>query len=72
MLQQLRLASSPGSARLGGMMKLCIFAGTTIGGFAFGFLGDALGFSLLGSFVFSGVGSVVGVYAGWKVALHYK
>lgn len=50
------------------MVKLCIFAGTTVGGTAFGFAADALGCSFLWSFLISGVGSVVGVYAGWKVA----
>jgi hypothetical protein len=31
-----------------------------------------LGFDFLWCFVLSGVGSLVGVYAGWKVAQHYK
>jgi len=48
--------------------KLCIFIGTTVGGYAFYAIGEALGFSFLWSFVLSGVGSVVGVYAGWKLA----
>jgi phage tail tape-measure protein len=52
------------------MMKMCIFAGTTIGGIAGGMLAGALGMDWisLGNFVLSGVGSVVGVYAGWKLA----
>ncbi len=54
------------------MVKLCIFAGTTIGSYAFWFLGDALGCSFLWSFVLSGIGSIVGVYAGWKVGQRYK
>ena len=54
------------------MDKLCIFAGTTVGSYAFWYLGDLLGFSFVGCFVLSGVGSVLGVYAGWKVAQHYK
>jgi hypothetical protein len=54
------------------MEKICIFAGTLVGGYAFWYLGDALGFSFMASFVLSGVGSVVGVYAGWKLAQHYK
>lgn len=54
------------------MVKLCIFVGTTLGGFAFGYAGDALGLSFVWSFLLSGVGSVVGVYVGWKVAQHYK
>ena len=31
-------------------------------------LGEALQFGFFGSFLLSGVGSVVGVYAGWKLA----
>ena len=54
------------------MVKLCIFVGTAVGGFVFGFLGDAAGLGFLWSFVLSGVGSVVGVYAGWKIGRHYQ
>lgn len=50
------------------MMKLCILVGTTVGSYAFYAVGDALGFSFLWSFVLSGVGSVAGVWAGWKLA----
>jgi uncharacterized membrane protein YfcA len=48
--------------------KLCIFVGTTIGGYAGWWVGDRLGFDFFGAFLVSGVGSVVGVYAGWKLA----
>jgi hypothetical protein len=54
------------------MMKLCIFVGTTVGGTLFGYVGDRLGMSFFWSFLLSGIGSVVGVYAGWKIANHYK
>jgi hypothetical protein len=54
------------------MDKLCIFVGTTVGSYAFWYLGDLVGFGFVGCFVLSGVGSIVGVYAGWKVAQHYK
>jgi hypothetical protein len=56
------------------MMKLCIFAGTTIFGIAGGMLATVFGMDTLslGSFVLSGIGSIVGVYVGWKVALRYK
>ncbi len=56
------------------MMKLCIFAGTTIFGILGGMLATALGMETLslGSFLLSGVGSIVGVYVGWKVAMRYK
>ena len=54
--------------------KLCIFAGTTIFGTLGGMLATVFGMEVfsLGSFFLSGVGSVLGVYIGWKVAEHYK
>ena len=54
------------------MVKLCIFVGTTVVGTLFGVAADALGCSFLWSFIISGVGSVAGVWAGWKVAQHLK
>ena len=56
------------------MMKLCIFAGTTVFGIAGGLLATALGMDTfsLGCFLLSSVGSVFGVWVGWKVAQHYK
>ncbi len=56
------------------MNKLCIFAGTTIFGTLGGMLATVFGMEVfsLGSFFLSGVGSVLGVYIGWKVAEHYK
>ena len=53
------------------MIKLCIFAGTTVFSYGFWYLGDVLGFGFMGSFLLSGVGSVVGVYVGWKVGRHF-
>jgi uncharacterized membrane protein YfcA len=52
------------------MMKLCIFAGTTVGGIAGGMIASALDMDMLslGNFALSGLGSVLGVYAGWKLA----
>ena len=50
------------------MTKLCIFGGTTIFSYAFWYLGDLLGFSFFGSFLLSGVGSVVGVCSTGDVA----
>ena len=56
------------------MDKLCIFAGTAIFGTLSSLLATLFGMEMisLGSFFLSGVGSVVGVYVGWKVAQHYK
>ena len=50
--------------------KLCIFVGTTVFGIAGGMLAGAFDMDTfsLGSFVLSGVGSIVGVIVGWKVA----
>ena len=54
------------------MNKLCIFAGTTIFSYAFWALGELCGFSFFVNFLLSGVGSIVGVYAGWKLAERLK
>ena len=70
---QLHLACRPETSKLfSTMVKLCIFVGTTVGGTAFGYGADLLGCSFLWSFILSGVGSVIGVWLGWKVAQHYK
>ncbi len=50
------------------MNKLCILVGTTVVGYGFWWLGGLLGFEFFGCFLLSGVGSVLGVWAGWKVA----
>jgi hypothetical protein len=50
------------------MVKLCIFVGTTIGGYAFWAIGDVFDLGMGWSFVLSGIGSIVGVWAGWKLA----
>jgi hypothetical protein len=50
------------------MTKLCIFVGTTLGGYAGWALADGLGLGFGWAFVVSGIGSIAGVYAGWKLA----
>jgi hypothetical protein len=54
------------------MNKLCIFVGTTVGGYGFWIVGDRLGWSFFTCFLLSGVGSIVGVWAGWKVAQRFS
>jgi hypothetical protein len=54
------------------MVKLCIFVGTTVFSYAFWYLGVLFGWEFFGCFLLSGIGSVVGVWAGWKVAQHFK
>jgi len=48
------------------MMKLCIFAGTTIGGYLAAYAVSSYG--MMAEVIASGVGSLVGVYLGWKLA----
>ena len=48
------------------MNKLCITVCTLAGGFVAGYLSSGLGIMI--SMLVSGVGSMVGVYLGWKLA----
>ena len=50
-------------------MKLCIFVGINIGGYVGWILGEHIG--LLTAYFVSGFGSLVGVYAGWRLARQY-
>ena len=50
-------------------MKLCIFIGVNVGGMVGWWLGEYVG--IMTAFLASGVGSVLGVYAGWRVAREY-
>ena len=51
------------------MNKLCIFVGLTV----FSWFGWWLGapYGMMTSFVLSSIGSLLGVYAGWKVNMMY-
>jgi hypothetical protein len=60
---EIAFASKKGQGR--GVTKLCIFVGTTVCGYAAGFLVSEFG--LMTEIVVSGIGSIVGVYLGWKV-----
>jgi hypothetical protein len=46
--------------------KLCIFGGSLVGGYVAGFLVSPYG--LMTEIIVSGLGSMVGVYFGWKLA----
>ena len=50
-------------------MKLCIFIGVNVGGMIGWWLGEYVG--VMTAFLVSGVGSVLGVYGGWRVAREY-
>lgn len=54
------------------MNRICVFAGTMIFGWLGWFSGEAIGLEFLGCFLLSGVGSVLGVYVGWKIAQRYR
>lgn len=53
------------------MMGLCILIATTILGSAGWWLGDHFGFGLMTTYLLSSVGSLAGVYAGWRVHRDY-
>jgi hypothetical protein len=52
--------------------KLCIFVGMTVMGYVGWFAGDAVGLEFFGSFITSGIFSMVGVWLGWKIAQRYS
>ncbi len=54
------------------MNRLLIFAGTAVCGYLGWLLGEAIGFEFFGCFLLSGVGSIAGVYAGWKAARRFR
>jgi hypothetical protein len=51
------------------MSKLCIFIGMTVLGWAGWWIGAKVGF--ITGFVLSGVGSIIGVYVGWRINRDY-
>ncbi len=48
------------------MNKLCTLAGSLLGGYVGWYVCEGFGMTI--AFIASGVGSVVGVYLGWKLA----
>ena len=54
------------------MTKLCIFGGTTVVGYAAWYAGDAMGLGFFGCFMLSGLGSIAGVWLGWKVGRRFE
>jgi len=54
------------------MTKLCIFVGMMLGSYGGWYTAQALGWSLWGMFMLSGVGSVLGVFLGWKYAQRFE
>lgn len=52
------------------MTKLFTFGGATLFGYAFWFIAEPLGF--FWAFLISSLGSIVGVWAGWKLARKFE
>ncbi len=51
------------------MNKICIFVGMTVLGWIGWWAGSSLG--VMTAYVFSGVGSLLGVYVGWRIYRDY-
>ena len=54
------------------MIKLCIFAGTIVGGYLGWYAGESAGLGFGWAYALSGVGSIIGVWAGWKIGRRYE
>jgi hypothetical protein len=52
------------------MNKICIFVGMTILGFIGWWVGSKLG-GIMTAFLISSVGSLLGVYVGWRINRDY-
>lgn len=50
------------------MTRLCILVVSAITGYGAWWLADAAGMGFFGAFMVSGLGSIVGVWLGWKLA----
>jgi hypothetical protein len=53
------------------MNRLLMFIGIVVGGYIGWYVGDYFGFGLMGDFLVSALGSIVGVYVAWRVMRDY-
>jgi hypothetical protein len=53
------------------MTRLLMFVGMTLGGWLGWWAGECMGFELMGTFLISSFGSLVGVYVAWRVLTDY-
>jgi len=51
--------------------RLLMFVGMTVGGYVGWWAGEYVGLGLMGAFLLSSVGSLVGIYAAWRVLTDY-
>jgi hypothetical protein len=49
------------------MNRLLMFMGMTVGGYLGWWIGESIGFGLMGTFWISTLGSIAGVYVAWKL-----
>lgn len=65
------VATPPVMPRCGPVNRLLMFIGMTVGGYVGWWAGDYMGFGLMGTFLVSSVGSLIGVYVAWRVLTEY-
>ncbi|MCY2994546.1 MAG: hypothetical protein NTY19_42775 [Planctomycetota bacterium] len=53
------------------MNRLLMFVGMAVGGYVGWWAGDCMGFGLMGSFLVSSLGGMVGIYVAWRVLTNY-
>jgi hypothetical protein len=51
--------------------RLLMFIGMTVGGYVGWWAGDCIGFELMGKFLVSSLGSILGIVAAWRVITKY-
>jgi hypothetical protein len=51
--------------------RLLMFVGMTVGGYVGWWAGEYVGFDLMGTFLVSSLGSLVGIYAVWRIMRDY-
>jgi hypothetical protein len=53
------------------MNRLLFFVGTTLGSYAGWWAGEYMGFELMGTFLISSLGGIVGIYVAWRIVVDY-
>jgi hypothetical protein len=53
------------------MKRTLMFLGMTGGSYLGWWAGDAIGFGLMGSFLMSSLGSIIGIVVAWKILVSY-
>jgi hypothetical protein len=49
------------------MNRLLMFMGMTVGGYLGWYIGESIGFGLMGTFLVGSLGSIAGVYGAWRL-----